>query len=231
MLLAICEKKLAIFASTGNYFRPCQLGSCSTSGVTSHRQPPGDPDYVSRLLLDCVPVFRKIIIPVYLLYRSGPVDKCRCQCGDNVKVSLLVWRTRYTDTFCNAVDCRFELALKLQKWTRARSECLPGPKIIVTPLVSTDLIPARIGLLSLTHRVGMWFLRYARGQTVTDPLIAWHLIFNAHGMAAKSESIIMSCLPNYQYTGWAKKRGHRLMTIILSILNRFKKCFRWKIPG
>ena len=23
MLLAICEKKLAIFASTGNYFRPC----------------------------------------------------------------------------------------------------------------------------------------------------------------------------------------------------------------
>jgi len=24
MLLAICEKKLAIFASTGNYFRPCQ---------------------------------------------------------------------------------------------------------------------------------------------------------------------------------------------------------------
>jgi len=25
MLLAICEKKLAIFASTGNYFRPCLL--------------------------------------------------------------------------------------------------------------------------------------------------------------------------------------------------------------
>ena len=23
MLLAICEKKMAIFASTGNYFRPC----------------------------------------------------------------------------------------------------------------------------------------------------------------------------------------------------------------
>jgi len=27
MLLAICEKKLAIFASTGNYFRPCLLGA------------------------------------------------------------------------------------------------------------------------------------------------------------------------------------------------------------
>jgi len=49
-----------------------------------------------------------------------------CQCGDNVKVSLLVWRTRYTDTFSNAVECRFELALEVQRWTRARSECLPG---------------------------------------------------------------------------------------------------------
>ena len=33
--------------------------------------------------------------------------------------------TRYTDTFCNAVDCRFELALQVQRWTGARSECLP----------------------------------------------------------------------------------------------------------
>ena len=31
-----------------------------------------------------------------------------------------------SDTFCNAVDCRFELALEVQRWTRARSECLPG---------------------------------------------------------------------------------------------------------
>jgi len=50
----------------------------------------------------------------------------RNECGDNVKVSLLVWRTRYTDTFCNAVDCRSELALEVQRWTRARSECWPG---------------------------------------------------------------------------------------------------------
>jgi len=90
------------------------------------------PNYVSRLLLDCVPVFHIIITPAYLLYCSGLVDKCMCQCGDNVKVSLLVWRTRYTDTFYNAV----ELALEVQRWTGARSECLPGggPKIIVTPL-------------------------------------------------------------------------------------------------
>ena len=57
--------------------------------------------------------------------------------GDNAKVSLSVWRTRYTDTFCNAVDCRFELALEVQRWTRARSECLPGGRNysgIVTPL-------------------------------------------------------------------------------------------------
>ena len=55
------------------------------SGVTSHRQPrqcrgaqgpktakgaQSDPNYVSRLLLDCVPVFHIIIIPAYLLYRS-----------------------------------------------------------------------------------------------------------------------------------------------------------------
>jgi len=32
-----------------------------------------DPNYVSGLLLDCVPVFHKIITPAYLLYRSGPV--------------------------------------------------------------------------------------------------------------------------------------------------------------
>jgi len=31
-------------------------------------------------------------------------------------------------------------------------------------------------------------------------------------------------------TGWAKKRGHRLMTTILSIPNRFKKFLHWKIP-
>ena len=42
----------------------------------------------------------------------------------------------YTDTFCDAVDCRFELALEVQRWTRARSECFlgGGTKIIVTPL-------------------------------------------------------------------------------------------------
>ena len=32
-----------------------------------------DRNYVSRLLLDCVPVFHEIITPAYLLYRSGPV--------------------------------------------------------------------------------------------------------------------------------------------------------------
>ena len=58
------------------------------SGVTSHRQPrqcrgtqgpktvkraQSDRNYVSRLLLDCVPVFHKIITPAYLFYRFGPV--------------------------------------------------------------------------------------------------------------------------------------------------------------
>ena len=68
-----------------------------------------DPNYVSRLLLDCVLVFHKIITPAYLLYRSA---------GRSLSI--------YTDTFRNAVDCRFEWALEVQRWTRARSECLPG---------------------------------------------------------------------------------------------------------
>ena len=70
-----------------------------------------------------------------------------CQCGDNVKVSLLVWRTRYTDTFCNAVDCRFELELEVHRWTMTRSECLPGAqklqlrhwRAVNSPLDSTAL--------------------------------------------------------------------------------------------
>ena len=57
-----------------------------------------DPNYVSRLL-DCVPVFHKIITPAYFLYRS--------------------------------VDCRFELALEVQRWTWAgpvANVCLGGGK-------------------------------------------------------------------------------------------------------
>jgi len=46
-----------------------------------------DPNYVSRLLLDCVPVFHKIItLPTYLTVPDR---------------SLFI----YTDTFCSAVDC------------------------------------------------------------------------------------------------------------------------------
>jgi len=57
-----------------------KIGRPVVSGVTSHRQGPktvkgaqSDPNYVSRLLLDCVPVFHKIITPAYSLCRSGPV--------------------------------------------------------------------------------------------------------------------------------------------------------------
>jgi len=31
----------------------------------------------------------------------------------------------------------------------------------------------------------------------------------------------------WKHTGWAKKRGHRLMTIFLPSLNRFKEFFHW----
>ena len=33
------------------------------------------------------------------------------------------------------------------------------------------------------------------------------------------------------YTGWAKKRGHRLVTIILSNLNRFTVFLTGRFPG
>ena len=64
------------------------LREVSCSGVTSHRQPrqcravhgpktvkgaQSDPNYVSSMLLDCEPVFHKIITPAYLLCHSGPV--------------------------------------------------------------------------------------------------------------------------------------------------------------
>jgi len=42
------------------------------------------------------------------------------------------------------------------------------------------------------------------------------------------------CVPLFgsveELQGGPKKQGHRLMTIILSILNRFKKFLHWKIP-
>ena len=55
------------------------------------------------------------------------------QCCDNVKVSLLLWHTL---THFAMQSTRFALALQVQRWTRARSECLPGggAKIIVMPL-------------------------------------------------------------------------------------------------
>ena len=40
-----------------------------------------------------------------------------------------------------------------------------------------------------------------------------------------------TCAHMLTYTGWAKKRGHRLMTIILSSLNRFTKFFTGKFLG
>ena len=45
-----------------------------------------------------------------------------------VVISIIIFLCHWvhTDTFCNAVDCRFELALEVQRWTRGRSECLPG---------------------------------------------------------------------------------------------------------
>ena len=63
------------------------LGRPNSSGVTSHRQPrqcrgaqgpktvkgaQSDPNYVSRPLLDCAPVFHKIITPAYTFpFRTG----------------------------------------------------------------------------------------------------------------------------------------------------------------
>ena len=72
----------------------------------------------------------------------------------HVKVSLLVWRTRYTDTFCDAVDCRFELALEVQRWTMGPvANVCRGPKnYIVMPLVSAFKANTRISEnVSIVH--------------------------------------------------------------------------------
>ena len=75
---------------------------------------------------------------------TGHRQPRQCRGAQGPKVTRNMYRLctgisqnhRYTDTFCYAVDCRLELALEVQRWARARSECLPGcPKIIVTPLL------------------------------------------------------------------------------------------------
>jgi len=42
-------------------------------GLKTVKGAQSDLNYISRLLLVCVPVFHKIITHAYLLYRSGPV--------------------------------------------------------------------------------------------------------------------------------------------------------------
>jgi len=94
-----------------------------SSGVSSHRQPrqcrggagaqngkgaQSDPNYVSRLLLDCVPVFHNIITPAYLLYLSGPVA---IYAYYSEIFSLILWFRSYSDVIIDGI---------------ARSECLPG---------------------------------------------------------------------------------------------------------
>ena len=43
--------------------------------------------------------------------------------------------------------------------------------------------------------------------------------------------VVLLALKPKTYTGWAKKRGHTLMTIILSNLNRFLKLFTGRFLG
>ena len=47
--------------------------SCRPTNSVKALKAQSDPNHVSRLLLDCVPVFHKICTPAYLLYHSGPV--------------------------------------------------------------------------------------------------------------------------------------------------------------
>ena len=85
-----------------------------------------------------------------------------CQCGDNVKVSLLVWHTL---THFAMQSTRFALALQVQRWTRARSECLPGgAKIIVMPLYGDRHI----------------FFNYSRLLPLKDTLFFLHSTVHCH---------------------------------------------------
>ena len=77
-----------------------------------------DPNYVSRLLLDCVAVFHKIITPVYLLYRSGPV---------------VIY---YSEIYSLFYGCSHAVTSSLMTLFT-----LPGgPKIIVTPLPVSNVV-------------------------------------------------------------------------------------------
>ena len=63
-------------------------------------------------------------------------------------------------------------------------------------------------------------------------------LFETFAEVLRKESPTGHCTFTCMYTGWAKKRGHRLMTIILSNLNRFAQFFsledslvNWKVNG
>jgi len=58
---------------------------------------------------------------------------------------------------------------------------------------------------------------------------AKHSLTRSRQIPKKYKCAVESC-ELARYTGWAKKRGHKLMNVILSILNRFKNFFHWKIP-
>ena len=81
----------------------------ATAGAVKAAQSDPNYMYVSRLLLDRVPVFHKIITPAYLQYFTVP-DRSLF-----IIPKFIPHFTRYTDTFCNAVDCRLELALEVQR--------------------------------------------------------------------------------------------------------------------
>jgi len=44
-------------------------------------------------------------------------------------------------------------------------------------------------------------------------------------------SVLFQFVHPLDSTGWARNVGHRLMTIIVSNLKRFQKCFHWKFLG
>ena len=53
---------------------------------------------------------------------------------------------------------------------------------------------------------------------------AKHSLTRSRQIPKKYKCAVESC-ELARYTGWANKRGHKLMNVILSILNRFKNFF------
>jgi len=81
------------------------------------------------------------------------------------------------------------------------------------------MTPVGLAASDLVGYLFVYLFSYLISYLLTNLFV--YFSYNMHSTITKRYRYFTSCLN----TGWAKKRGHRLMTIILSNLNRFTKFF------